>query len=75
MFLEKSNLIFRECLIKPLDDTTGLILATKCDKNGCEILVRYFMHGSKRVEWFFDFDIELKEQRNYKSFFGDYKNV
>lgn len=72
MFLEKSKIIFRDCIIKPLENTDGLILATKCDKNGCEILVRYFMHGTKRVEWFFDFDIELKEQKKYKPFFEDY---
>lgn len=69
MRLESSRIIFKPCIIEPLEGAEGLILATKCDKNGCEILVRYFVFGNKKVEWFFDFDIELAEPKKSSNFF------
>lgn len=63
MYLEKPDILFKDCIIKPLDDQEGLIIAVRHNKCQSEIQVRYFVHGQAVFQWFFDFDIELKTDK------------
>lgn len=63
MKLEKPDIIFQPCIIKPLDYQEGLITAVKFNKCETEILVRYFYSGQPIYHWFFDFDIDLKKEK------------
>lgn len=58
-----NSILFKNCIIKPLDDLEGLIIAVKYGKCETEILARYFLHGLAHYNWFFDFDIEFKKNK------------
>ena len=60
MHIKINDIIYKPCLIKPLDDLEGVIVALNQSKKGTELQVRYFINGEHRLEWFFDFDIFLK---------------
>lgn len=73
MYIEKPKELFKPCIILPLDDHEGLIVRIRYDKCGAEVLVRYFMHGALLHNWFFDFEIELKQPKDKdKNFFKEY---
>lgn len=73
MYIERPKELFRPCIIKTLDDHEGLIISIVYDKCGAELLVRYYMYGQLVHNWFFDFEIELKEPREKgKEFFKEY---
>lgn len=73
MYIERPKELFQPCIIKPLDAQEGLIISINYNKNACEILVRYFMYGQVVQNWFYDFEIELKEPKiKGKEFFKDY---
>ena len=63
MQIEKPDILFKECIIKPLEYQEGLITAIKFNKCDIEIQVRYFIQGHAIYQWFFDFDIELKTDK------------
>jgi len=71
MYIERPKELFKPCIIKPLEDLPGLIIAIRYDRCSSEVLVRYFMHGIAKYTWFFDFDIEVKEsvEKSKKSFY------
>ena len=70
MYIDRPKELFRPCIIKPLDDHEGLIVSINYNKCACEVLVRYFMFGQLMQNWFFDFEIELKEPIEHsKDFF------
>lgn len=74
MYIDKPKELLKKCIIKPFDDTEGTIIAIKCDRYGCELLVRYFSNGMVINNWFFDSEIELKKEQIKKdtSFFKEY---
>lgn len=73
MYIERPPELFQPCIIKPLDDQEGLIVSIFYSKCACEVYVRYFMYGQVMQNWFFDFEIELKEPiKHRKDFFKDY---
>ena len=73
MFIEKPKELFKHCVIKPLDDQEGLIVRIKYDRCGAELLVRYYTFGTVLHNWFYDFELELKEPVEHKRiFFKDY---
>ena len=72
MYIERPKELFKPCIIKPLDDKEGLIVQMRYDACKSMILVRYFDFAGIRHDWFFDFELELKEPNNTKSFFKDY---
>ena len=73
MYIERPAELFKPCIIKPLDDHEGLIVRIVYDKCGAEILVRYFMYGTVTYNWFYDFELELKNPvEKGKEFFKDY---
>lgn len=61
MNIERPKELFKPCIIKPFENQEGLIIAIRYDRCGCEVLVRYFMHGMIKTHWFFDFEIEMKK--------------
>jgi hypothetical protein len=63
MYIERPKALFQPCIIKPLDDQEGLIVRIRFDKCGAEVLVRYFVFSQVVYNWFYDFDIELKEPK------------
>lgn len=73
MFIERPKELFKPCIIKPLDDKEGMIVSIRYDACKCMLLVRYFDFAGIRHDWFFDFELELKEIKENKSnFFKDY---
>lgn len=74
MYIDKPKELLKKCIIKPFDDIEGTIIAIKCDRYGCELLVRYFSNGMVINNWFFDSEIELKKEQIKKdtSFFKEY---
>ena len=60
MEIQLNECIYKPCVIKPLDNLEGVIIALNQSKKGTELQVRYFINGEHRLEWFFDFDISLK---------------
>lgn len=70
MYIEQPRELFKPCIIKPLDDHDGLIVCIKHDVCNTRILVRYFLYSQIRHDWFFDFELELKEpKKRGKDFF------
>ena len=61
MYIERPDFLFKNCIIKPFDDVEGLIIEVRYDRCGASVLVRYVMYGTLRMDWFYDFDIELKK--------------
>ena len=53
MHIEIHPYIYKTCVIKPLDDLKGVIVAMNQSKKGTELQVRYFLNGEHRLEWFF----------------------
>lgn len=73
MYIQRPKELFQPCIIKPLDEQEGLIIAIVYNKCACELRVRYFMYGQIFENWFFDFEIELKEPKaKNKDYFKDY---
>lgn len=60
MNIQISELIYKPCVIKPFENLQGVIVGLNQSKKGTELQVRYFLNGEYKLEWFFDFDIELK---------------
>lgn len=67
-----SDLIYKDCIIKPFENYPGKIVAVNQSKKGTELQVRYFINGEYKLEWLYDFDIELK--RTIDEAFNDYIN-
>ena len=61
MYIEKPKELLRKCSIKPLDDKDGLIVAIRYDICYSMILVRYFDFAGIRHDWFYDFELDLKD--------------
>lgn len=59
MNIEINEVIYKNCLIVPFDNLQGKIIALNQSKKGTELQVRYFLHGEYKLEWFYDFDIEI----------------
>lgn len=73
MYIEKPPELFKPCIIKPLDDYEGLIVSIKYDCCSSRVLVRYFVHNTVMHNWFYDFELELKQPKDHnKDFFKDY---
>ena len=72
MYIERPKELFKPCTIKPMDDKEGIIVQLRYDACKCMILVRYFDFAGIRHDWFFDFELELKEPDNKRNFFKDY---
>lgn len=73
MFIEKPRELFKTCIIKPLDDKEGIITEIRYNACKCMLFVRYFDFAGIRHDWFFDFELEIKEPENdKKDFFRDY---
>ena len=54
-----NELVFKPCIIKPFENLDGMIVALNQSKKGTELQVRYFLNGEYKLDWFYDFDIEL----------------
>ena len=52
-------IIYKKCKILPFENLDGVIIAINQSKKGTELQVRYFLNGEYKLEWFFDFDIEM----------------
>lgn len=61
MHIQINDVIYKDCVIIPFENLEGKIVAINQSKKGTEIQVRYFLNGEYKLEWFFDFDIELRE--------------
>lgn len=61
MNLENTDLIYKDCKIVPFENQAGKIISVCYSKKGVELQVRYYMNGEHKLDWFFDFDIELYE--------------
>lgn len=74
MYIETPQQLLKKCIIKPFNDQEGTIIAIKYDRFGCEVLVRYISNGMVINNWFFDSEIELKNDKFKKdvSFFKEY---
>lgn len=72
MYIERPKELFKPCIIKPMDDKEGIIVQLRYDACKCMILVRYFDFAGIRHDWFFDFELELKEPKHKRDFFKDY---
>lgn len=59
MKIKINKTIFKDCIIKPFENLEGKIVALNQSKKGTELQVRYYLNGEYKLEWFFDFDIEL----------------
>ena len=72
MLIERPKELFRTCVIKPLEQE-GLIVRIRYDRCGAELLVRYYTYGTVTHNWFYDFELELKEPKNNdKAFLKEY---
>jgi len=72
LFIERPKELFKYCIIKPLEQE-GIITRIKYDRCGAELLVRYYTFGTVMHNWFYDFELELKEPKeSNKNFFKDY---
>ena len=74
MYIEPPKELLKKCIIKPFEDQAGTILAIRHDKYGSEVLVRYISNGMIINNWFFDTEIELKQEQIKKNtnFFKEY---
>jgi hypothetical protein len=73
LFIERPKELFMPCIIKPMDDKEGLITAIRYDACKCMLQVRYFDFAGIRHDWFYDFELELKNLREKdKAFFRSY---
>lgn len=52
-----------------MDDHEGLIVSIKYNKCSSEVLVRYYAGLTVLHNWFYDFEIELKEPKQNKNDF------
>ena len=66
MYIERPRELFQPCVITKLDDHEGLIVSINHERCGSMILVRYYMYGQIRHDWFYDFEIELKRPKEHK---------
>jgi hypothetical protein len=53
------ELLFKPCLILPLENQKGIITSLIYSYKGTEFQVRYYFDGGQRSEWFYDFEIEV----------------
>lgn len=72
MYIERPKELFMPCIIKPMEDKEGLIVAMRYDACKCMILVRYFDFSGIRHDWFYDFELDIKEPRESTQFFKEY---
>lgn len=52
------SLINTSCLITPLEDLKGTIIAVYITRKGIEYQVRYYLNGEQKTEYFFDWEIK-----------------
>lgn len=69
MYIERPKELFQPCVIKKMDDHEGLIVSIRYNKCSSEVLVRYYAGLSVIHNWFYDFEIELKEPKESKKDF------
>lgn len=73
MYIQRPDELFMPCIIKPMEDKDGLIIAIKYDACKCMLLVRYFDFSGIRTDWFYDFELEMKPINDKdKNFFRSY---
>lgn len=74
MYIERPEELFRKCTISPMEDKEGMIVAIRYDACKCMLLVRYFDFAGIRHDWFYDFELELKDTLTDKdrAFFRSY---
>lgn len=75
MYIERPKELFKDCVIKKMNNHDGLIVSIKYDRCGSEVLVKYYAGMSVIYNWFYDFEVELKEPQDHGvNFFKDYSN-
>lgn len=73
MYIERPKELFKPCTIEKMDNKDGMIVAIRYDACKCMILVRYFDFSGIRENWFYDFELELREPKDKeRDFFKDY---
>lgn len=73
MYIERPKELFKPCTIEKMDNKDGMIVAIRYDACKCMILVRYFDFSGIREDWFYDFELELREPKDKeRDFFKDY---
>lgn len=73
MHIERPKELFMPCTIEKMDNKDGMIVCIRYDACKCMILVRYFDFSGIREDWFYDFELELREPKNKeKDFFRSY---
>ena len=61
MSFELDNLLNKECLIIPFENIKGVIIGIYYSKKGFEYQIRYYLNGKQETEYFFDWEIKIKE--------------
>lgn len=69
MYIKRPKELFQPCIIKKMDDHEGLIVSIRYNKCSSEVLVRYYAGLTVLHNWFYDFEIELKEPKQNKNDF------
>lgn len=73
MYIERPKELFMPCTIEKMDNKEGVIVCIRYDACKCMILVRYFDFSGIREDWFYDFELELREPKGKeKAFFRSY---
>lgn len=53
------KLINKKCKIIPFENLDGIITGIYISKKGIEYQIRYYMNCEQKIEYFFDFEIEV----------------
>ena len=73
MYIERPKELFMPCTIEKMDNKEGVIVCIRYDACKCMILVRYFDFSGIREDWFYDFELELREPKDKeRDFFRSY---
>lgn len=73
MYIEKPKELFMPCTIEKMDGKEGTIVCIRYDACKCMILVRYYDFSGIREDWFYDFELELREPKGKeRDFFRSY---
>ena len=73
MYIEKPKELFMPCTIEKMDNKEGIIVCIRYDACKCMILVRYYDFSGIKEDWFYDFELELREPKGKeKNFFRSY---
>ena len=73
MHIERPKELFMPCTIEKMDNKEGMIVCIRYDACKCMILVRYFDFSGIREDWFYDFELELREPKDKeRDFFRSY---